>query len=146
VLFILFFLHPFTTEIKREIKISTLKTVSDDYESISKESVVEISWWLENIKSVNGKDIRPKHVDMWIETDASTQGWGCKFNDKYAGGRWSEIEPRHHIFFLELLAIFYSLKAFFTDSHSLHVGIKSDNITAVAYINDMGGMCSVFFR
>jgi hypothetical protein len=81
-------LHPFTTEIKREIKISTLKTVSDDYESISKESVVEISWWLENIKSVNGKDIRPKHVDMWIETDASTQGWGCKFNDKYAGGRW----------------------------------------------------------
>ena len=108
--------------------------------------MVEISWWLENIKSVNGKDIRPKHVDMWIETDASTQGWGCKFNDKYAGGRWSEIEPRHHIFFLELLAIFYSLKAFFTDSHSLHVGIKSDNITAVAYINDMGGMCSVFFR
>lgn len=80
----LFFLHPFTTEIKREIKISTLKTVSDDYESISKESVVEISWWLENIKSVNG--IRPKHVDMRIETDASTQGWGCKFNDKYAGG------------------------------------------------------------
>lgn len=125
----LFFLHPFTTEIKREINISTLKTVSDDYESISKESVVEISWWLENIKSVN--DIRPKHVDMWIETDASTQGWGCKFNDKYAGGRWSEIEPRHHIYFLELLTIFYSLKAFFTDSHSLHVGI-----TAVAYINE----------
>ena len=64
-------------------------------------------------------------------------------NDKVAGGRWNETESLHHINYLESLAIFLSLKSFFDGKSSLHIGIKSDNITAVAYINDMGGMTSV---
>jgi hypothetical protein len=40
--------------------------------------------------------------------------WGSKFNEQFAGGRWSKDESSHHINFLELLAIFLSLKTFFT--------------------------------
>jgi hypothetical protein len=53
-------------------------------------------------------------IDCWIETDASLEGWGSKFNEQFAGGRWSKDESSHHINFLELLAIFLSLKTFFT--------------------------------
>ena len=36
-----------------------------------------------------------------------------------------------------------SLKTFFTHKKSLHIGIRSDNTTAVAYVNEMGGMTSI---
>jgi hypothetical protein len=35
------------------------------------------------------------------------------------------------------------LKTFFTHKKSLHIGIRSDNTTAVAYVNEMGGMTSI---
>lgn len=47
-----------------------------------------------------------------------------------------------HINELELLAIKSSLKAFFSGFKNSHIGIKSDNTTAVSYINSMGGMTS----
>jgi hypothetical protein len=36
-----------------------------------------------------------------------------------------------------------SLKTFFTHKKSLHIGIRSDNTTAVAYVNQIGGMTSI---
>ena len=96
-----------------------------------------------NLKSVNCKLIRPNSIDCWLETDASLQGWGSKFKEDVAGGRWNAEEMLCHINYLELLSIFYSLQAFFATHNSLHIGIHSDNTTAVAYINDMGGMSSV---
>jgi hypothetical protein len=50
----------------------------------------------------NCKFIRQKSIDCWIETDASLEGWGSKFNEQFAGGRWSKDESSHHIHFLEL--------------------------------------------
>lgn len=47
-----------------------------------------------------------------------------------------------HINELELLAIKFSLKAFFSGFKNCDIGIKSDNTTAVSYINYMGGMTS----
>ena len=126
-------------------KVSALQLACGDYESkilLSKDSQNEIKWWIENLSLQNGKPIRHKPIDCWIETDASLLGWGCKFDDKYTGGRWNETESSNHINFLELLSIFLSLKSFFDNKNSLHIGIKSDNITAVTYINDMGGMAS----
>ena len=102
----------------------------------------EIQWWLDNVKLKNGKLIRQTDVDCWVETDASLEGWGAKFNEKQIGGRWSRLESLNHINYLELLAIFFTLRAFFSKSTNVHIGIKSDNITAVAYVNDMGGMIS----
>jgi hypothetical protein len=40
----------------------------------------------------------------------------------------------------ELLSIFWSLKSFFSQQKSLHIGVRSDSTTAVTYVNDMGGM------
>lgn len=127
-------------------KVLALQNNDHDFDSkvvISNESQKEISWWLENIRSENGKPIRPNEINCWIWTDASKKGWGSKFKDKHVGGRWDEEEMSHHINYLELLAIFYSLQAFFKDHKSLHIGIRSDNTCAIAYVNEMGGMSSI---
>ena len=41
-----------------------------------------------------------------------------------------------------MLATFLGFKAFFKREKDKHIGIKADNFTAVAYINNMGGMTS----
>ncbi|XP_071138453.1 uncharacterized protein [Mytilus edulis] len=110
---------------------------------ITQESRTEIFWWVNNLRSENGKLIRPIQINFWIETDASLEGWGTNFEGQFAGGRWSLSERSFHINFLELLAIFFSLRAFFSHKESCHIGIRSDNTTAVAYINEMGGMASL---
>jgi hypothetical protein len=37
-------------------------------------------------------NLSDKSLDCWIETDASLEGWGSKFNEQFAGGRWSKDE------------------------------------------------------
>ena len=58
-------------------KISALNFNNGDFDSetnISLESENEITWWIVNLKSVNGKLIGPNYIDCWIETDASLEG------------------------------------------------------------------------
>ena len=73
---------------------------------------------------------------------ASLEGWGARFSLNSFGGRWTWAESEMHINELELLAIKYSLKAFFYEYKQCHIGIKYDNTSAVSYINAMGGMTS----
>ena len=44
--------------------------------------------------------------------------------------------------YLELLAISHALQAFCFNCRNVHIEIQSDNVCAVSYVNDMGGMCS----
>ena len=109
---------------------------------ISNASKTEIIWWSHNVRTLNGKPIRPSPVQFWIETDASLQGWGACLDDKTSGGRWTNMESTYHINYLELLSIFNALKALCANSNKCHIGIKSENSTAASYINNMGGMTS----
>ena len=59
------------------------------------------------------------------------------------GGRWNEAEASHHINYLELMAIFFGLKAFCMKEYSVHIQVYCDNTTAVTYINSMGGTHSM---
>ena len=47
-----------------------------------------------------------------------------------------------HINCLELLGAFLAFKCFFKDKRSIHVLLKMDNTSAIAYINKMGGTVS----
>ena len=64
-------------------------------------------------------------------------------NSSVTGGRWTQEEAEFHINYLELLACFLALKAFFRDHTNIHVQIKSDSSTAVSYINHMGGIVAM---
>ena len=64
-------------------------------------------------------------------TDASELGWGATGGCFPIGGRWDENEQSH----LALNRYYESWKG------SRHIRIKSDNSTAIAYLNNMGGQC-----
>ena len=93
----------------------------------------------------NGKLIRQKKSTVRLQTDASLQGWGGFDVESQVstGGRWTLSESENTINYLELLAIFYTLKAFCSEKVAIHVTIQSDNTSAVAYINNMGGVVSI---
>ena len=78
--------------------------------------------------------------DIVITTDSSKLGWGAVCSEQEIGGRWFSHESMKHtcINYLELKAVEFALKAFCKDQSNVHVQIKFDNTSAIAYINSMG--------
>ncbi|XP_053398281.1 uncharacterized protein LOC123550528 [Mercenaria mercenaria] len=111
---------------------------------LSEASRPELTWWCDNIVVKNGKAIRPRKVQFHCRTDSSLLGWGCVdvVSDRSAHGRWSIDESKYHIIFLELLAIYFALQSLYCNCTDTHIEFQCDNITAVKYVNDMGGMTS----
>jgi len=70
-----------------------------------------------------------------VTKDASLKGWGAVCEGRIAKGKWPISLQSTHINFLELLTVFLALQ--FLRNH--HILIRSDNKTAVAYINQKGG-------
>lgn len=77
-----------------------------------------------------------------IFCDASLEGSIAIFQTKNINGRLSDKAQYFHINYLELPAVFFALKSFCRDCYSKHVQIVCDNTSAVAYINNMGGIKS----
>ena len=105
---------------------------------ISNEAKRELRWWRDNI-SHRSKKIRVSRPTTLLVTDASSEGWGAVFGSNTTGGRWSDDEKTDHINVLELKAVLFGLKSFCRNSHREEILVKSDNTTAVCYINRMGG-------
>ena len=112
---------------------------------LSQDCMVELNWWLNNVKIKNGKKIRADKVGKRCRTDSSGFGWGGidLENDVCVQGRWSVVEQAQNINFLELLAIFMSIQALYKECFLVHIEIQTDNVCAMTYVNDMGGMSSV---
>ena len=114
------------------------------YMTLFEESLQELQWWCDNIENVDYKICIPNSkIDITLYTDASNDGWGAVMGTSKTGGRWNEAEASHHINYLELMAIFFGLKAFCMKEYSVHIQVYSDNTTAVTYINSMGGTHSM---
>jgi len=126
-------------------KIAALKKAAGNFDAImciSPNAKAELQWWIKNASTT----FRPIHIPphtCFITTDASKFGWGAVFNGRSTGGRWSADESQRHINELELLAINFGLKSFLNDVLNEHIRIRTDNSTAVAYINKFGGVKSL---
>ena len=82
-------------------------------------------------------------IDTAIYTDASLDGWGAVCEKPETGGMWTKQEQALHINALELLGAKLGLFSFFKDKKDIkHIRVMMDNNTAVAYINNMGGIRS----
>ena len=78
-----------------------------------------------------------------IFTDSSDYAWSGYFRDVTAHTFFTADECSNIIAFKELLAIYYSLRSFHRFLSGNHVLFRSDNVAAVAYLCDMGGMKNV---
>ena len=112
----------------------------DDRVPITELACSDLLWVIENIGKYNGKPLRASAFSHSIESDASSLGWGFRYNTNTTGGHWSIDEAKHHINYLELLAAFHALQCF-APNHS-RIFLRTENSTVVGYINKMGGMAS----
>ena len=110
--------------------------------SLDFESKNELTWWLCNI-TTSCKSITQIPITCMLTTDASLKGWGAVFRNESTGGEWNDIERTMHINVLELLAILFGLQSFLSETYNAHIRIRTDNATAVAYINNKGGVKSI---
>ena len=99
----------------------------DDRLPITELARSDLLWVIENIRKCNGKPLRVPAFSHSIESDASSLGWGARYNTNTTGGRWSFDEAKHHINYLELLAAFHALQCF-APNHS-KVCLQTNNST-----------------
>jgi len=67
-------------------------------------------------------------------------GWGAVCDGIQIHGFWSTQDKRHHINYLELLAVFHALRCFASHLRGSEILLRIDNSTAVSYINRMGSI------
>ena len=112
---------------------------------LSAKARTELLWWSHNIMTATAKIAR-QAPDVWLETDASGSGWGAFNGKERIGGRWNreeiQLAASHSINYMEMWAAFLALQAFFATTTNCHILLRMDNTTAVAYLNDMGGIKS----
>ena len=125
-------------------KIDALKQHRGSFETqmqFSELARSDISWW--TTKSWQYvKTISHGNPHFTLTTDASLEGWGaCRDGMEPTGGRWleQEIAENKHINRLELEAAKLGLQALYDKEEHVHIHLQLDNVTAVTFINNMGG-------
>ena len=100
----------------------------------------KLVWWKHNIKNSFQYLLIPK-PDIAIFTDVSETGWGITDGHNPSGGQWLQHE-RMHINVLQLKAAFIGIRTYCHHRSYKYIGVMSDTSTAVAYINNKGGINS----
>ena len=124
----------------QHLKHTALKAGGYDAKvKVSSRAKQDLAWWVNNLDQWNGKKLQLTTPEISIETDASRSGWGAFSQGESTGGCWDQQESHFHINALEMLAVFYALKAFLKYQQGVSVLILSDNQSVVAHINKLGG-------
>lgn len=126
-------------------KIHALKQSAGNFDesmTLGSEAKIELKWWVDNSLS-SYRPVQTPQYSCVITTDASKIGWGAVYDEHSTGGHWTFQESLAHINILELKAIQFGLSCFLSHLKSTHIRIRTDNSTAVAYINNLGGVKSL---
>lgn len=107
--------------------------------TLSNQIVPDLMWWKSSIFSTFN-DIKQDSFSLEIFTDASLTGWGACTHKTNTHGWWDHTDKKHHINYLELKAILYGLKCFTSTYENCNILIRTDNTTALSYINRMGSV------
>ena len=111
----------------------------DDLVPLNEDIQSDLKWWIQEANSYNGRPLQITHWDLTIESDASKHGWGASCQGTNTGGPWTATEQLEHINYLEMKEAFLALRSFCTGRSSVSVLLLMDNVTAIAFLNKMGG-------
>ena len=123
-------------------KLEALSSSNGDHNAIvylSQLASNSLQWFVLNSRLYNGTRITKPLTAMTMATDASHSGWGVGCDGVSSSGLSSSEEQAMHINWLEISAVFFSVKCF-VHPHNRCVKVFCDNSTAVAYISNLGGM------
>ncbi len=100
-----------------------------------------IQFWSDHSRLVEGVPLGSVPTSQVLTTDASNHGWGAVLDGRKCAGNWTHRESLLHVNLLETMAVFRALQ-FFRRSLQPGVLVQTDNMTALSYLNKMGGMRS----
>lgn len=105
---------------------------------LSDETRGSLQWWLIEGNLQVGVPWRKVGLKI-LTTDASQTGWGAHIGHHYFQGHWGPHMKSRSSNFRELAAILRGIQEARDLLTGFHVQIRSDNSTAVAYVNKQGG-------
>jgi len=129
-------------------KIEALKMSKGNFDAFMKFSDTakkDILWWIDKNRTYR-KPIGQEHPKFTLTTDASGIGWGAvSSTGMHTASRWlpHELPSELSINYLEMMAIKHGLATLYSSHSDVHIKLLVDNMTAVAYINNMGGTHSL---
>ena len=106
--------------------------------SLSTECIEDLLWWVTYTHMVTCHVERSK-LEFFVTSDSSDYAWGGTRDGTLTGGPWNVEEQSWHINVKELLAAYLTLQTFCAQEWGVHIRLKIDNTTSVAYINKKGG-------
>ena len=98
-----------------------------------------LQWWLVSANTMKGRSLHQAQTNITMTTEASMYGYGGHLGNHFIQGTWSETQQKLHINYLELEAVFLTLKHFLPLLKNQNVLVRCDNTTVVQYINKQGG-------
>jgi len=105
---------------------------------VSQAALADVHWWLKAENVFKGVPLHYPNPQIFMNTDASLEGWGAHSGEEKFQGLWSPSDKGNHINVLELRAVRRALEALCPPKHS-RILVKTDNTTVVAHINKQGG-------
>ena len=124
-------------------RVLATRTSWDQAVQLDEGALKDLEWWHTAIDRWNGAPLKLKPVDIQITTDASSTGWGghCKDGTLNASGLWNTRVSHLSSNQRELMAIHMTVLSLKDHLRGLCVQVLTDNISACAYINNLGGPC-----
>ena len=126
------------------LKVAALKRSRGSFSglcSLNQACIDDLLWWIDVVPTTACPIDRGKPSDV-ICTDSSGYAWSGFFWETCAQGFYTVDEMSNIIAYKELLAIYYSLRSFSRFVSGSWILFRSDNVGAVAYLRDMGGMAN----
>ena len=101
----------------------------------------DLLWWIHSLENWNGIVLKSRPNALQISTDASGSGWGAHLHNLNldACGQWDWSMKERCSNYREIMAVYLGLKSFAPHIQGCAVTVLSDNVTATAYLNHMGG-------
>ena len=101
---------------------------------------IDLIRWIQEAGRYNGTPLQIVHLDLTVETTASGLGWDTCCQGVWTGGRWTPLEKQKHTNYLELLVVVVALRSFlYIEQEELIILLQIDNVTAIVFLNTMGG-------
>ena len=97
---------------------------------------LDLEWCIQSLPQHNCRNIVPPTAHLVM---ASLEGWGATCKGTRTGGMWTREERQLPINVLELKVAFLALQVFASRETCIHVLLRIDNTTAIAYLNKRGG-------
>jgi len=91
-------------------------------------------WWLDSSSRHNGRPLQITQWDLTIKSDAPKTGWGASCQGVNSRGPLTAQE-KIHINYLELLAVFLTVKSFTSNGKEISILPCLDNVTAITFLN-----------